>query len=147
MLTWPDLCLCDCLGSQLLLYLPQVIIHELDATSPMVPSAQWATATRLYHYNFEFNEQESLHPESGGSTDQSVCPQSPSNTTPSFPEFCPRSSYKQRSSLDGRAAGSQYSSDLGTPPPAPKSSKSPNYPRAREGCGMYSHVPSVHLQG
>ena len=121
------LCMSICVGSNLLLYLPQVVIHELDISSPLVPSAIWATASKLYYYNFNFNEEEAVNSETSPNPGKPSSDISPANSAiPTFPEFCPRSARKLHSSVDGKESASPNSSDMGTPPPALKSSKSPN---------------------
>jgi hypothetical protein len=41
----------DELGGMLLMCLPQEVVHELDAWSPMMPSPMWASSSGVYHWH------------------------------------------------------------------------------------------------
>jgi hypothetical protein len=76
----------DELGSGLLLCLPQVVVHEMDSASPLVPPAVWASATKMHRWR-----REDLKPRrrAGTSVDESVLME-PNGTPEGSPEQAPR---------------------------------------------------------
>lgn len=85
----------DELGSGLLLCLPQVVVHEMDSASPMMPPAVWADATKFHRWKQEHLKQRrtggtSVDKSVLGELNNSVCG-SPDEYVPQFPEVVSRS--------------------------------------------------------
>lgn len=101
----------DELGSGLLLCLPQVVVHEMDISSPLVPPAVWASATKLHHW-----KQEDLKQRRGVGTSESVLEvdlpsASKSEHTPRFPEVAMRSPARVGTGTGKSEAKSSYLND------------------------------------